>query len=182
MKTRQILPIVALLASAGAACSGSVDFSIGGKSPEDVAVELIEGELSDQIGVELTGECPELEDPEDGAVFECQGLAADGRVVHFEATIDEAEEMVNLVSTNVVSPDNLSLLEADAARLLGEQVGADLPAENYDCGDGPTIVPDSGELDCALTDPSNGDVYDSVLTLDLQTGSFDISVADQPRG
>ncbi len=64
------------------ACSGDISFSIGGQSVDDAAVELIEGDLADQIGLgELTAACPEVPDAEVGTEFDCTATTADGAVI-----------------------------------------------------------------------------------------------------
>ncbi|MCP3936650.1 MAG: hypothetical protein GY708_14890 [Actinomycetia bacterium] len=146
-----------------------------------IAVEMIQSTIAEQIGISLTAECPQVVNPAEGEEFACDATTEDGSVVHFNVTIDGEAEEVNVMSTNVLAPDDLEGFESSAEQALGEQVGVQLPDGSFECGDGPTIVPDSGDLDCTLTDPSNGDVYDAVLTVDLSDGSFDIEVADDPR-
>ena len=156
----------------------SAEFSIGGQSPEDAAVDLIEGELADQIGQPLTGACDDVDDPEVGTAFDCTGTTADGDVIDFVTLIDE-EDHISVDSVNVVTAEAVGRFEAAAVEALGAETGVDLDPAAIDCGDGSVILPPSGDMSCTVTDPTDGTVYEATLTVnDLDTGDFDIQVGD----
>ena len=124
---RSVLTVMVFgLATGLSACSANVEFSIGGQPPEDAAVDLIEGELSDDLGLAMTGECDDVDDPEVGVSFECTGTTDDGRVVEFDATIDE-EDHISVFSVNVVNAGAVGRFAAAEAgpRMLRSAVRAD---------------------------------------------------------
>lgn len=166
------------VAVAGLVGACSAEFSIGGQSPEDAAVDLIEGELSDELGVAMTGECDDVDDPEVGVSFDCTGTTDDGDVVEFVTLIDD-DDHISVDSVNLVTAEGVPQYEAAAAEALTEQAGVTLDPADVDCGDDPVIFDSSMTMPCTVTDPSNGDVYDATLTVtDLEAGLFDIEVGD----
>lgn len=176
MRLRALISILALSMLAGA-CSAS--FSIGGKSPEDAAAELIEGELSDQVGLDLTASCPELDDPEEGDQFECTGTTDDARVIIF--TVDIGDEEVFANSTNMLLGSAVASFEQTIVDALNAENALELPDGSVDCGTGALIVDAAGQLLCRLSDPNSNDVYDTVITITDQTNwGFSIDVANEP--
>jgi hypothetical protein len=163
------------------ACSADVDFSIGGRSPDDAAVELIEGELSEALGIGMTGECDEVDDPDIGTSFECTGTTDDGRVVEFVTLID-ADDHILVDSTNVVVADAVPAFEAAAAEAVAAEVGAAVESSAVDCGAESVVLGADATMACTITQAASGDVYDMTLTVtDLDAGAFDIAIADAPR-
>ena len=182
MTTRRVIRVAApiiLVSLIASACSGSVSFSIGGQSPEDAAESLIEGELSDQAGVELAAACDDLEDPGEGDSFNCTGTTPDGRIIEFVVDIGEDEVFAN--STNLLVPDAVPDFEQSVIDALNANAGLNLPAGSLDCGDGALIVPQDKNVVCRLSDPNSTDIYDTTITItDQANWRFDISVADEP--
>jgi hypothetical protein len=172
--TRAVVAVLASVALA-AGCSGDVSFSIGGQSVEDAAVELIEGELADGIGLgELEADCPEVPDPEVGTEFGCTATTPDGAVIDFAGTVDR-EDHIDVETTNVIVADALGTFEAAGIDLVNETEGAALDASAMDCGDASIVIPADGAIDCTLTDPSSGELYDATYTItDLSTGAFSL--------
>lgn len=174
-------PLVALLVTGliAASCSGSVSFSIGGKSPEDATVELIEGELSDQIDVPLAAECPDLDDPEAGDTFECTGTTPDGQVIRFTVEIGEDEVFAN--SVNALTPEDVPGFEEAVVTALNDANDLDIPLDALDCGAGPLIVPPDRQFVCRLSDDATGEVYDTTITItDQADWTFSVDVAAEP--
>ena len=170
--------VVGLLATTGMLASCSAEFSIGGQSPESAAVELIEGELSDELGVAMTGECDDVDDPDVGVSFECTGTIDDGRVVEFVTLIDR-DDHIAVDSVNVLVPEAVDRFEAATAEGIAQQSGVPLDASAVDCGEGPIVFDSTMTMPCTLSDPSNGDVYDVTLTVtDIDEGLFDIEVGE----
>jgi hypothetical protein len=169
------LSAVVLLLAGG--CSGDVDLSFGG-DPEGAAERLIAGDLEAQIG--LGALQPSCDDPPDpfpvGESFDCTATTGDGATITLTATQDR-EDHLDVVTTNVVSPTGLQKLEASAAKVLGDNVGTPLPAENLDCGDRSLIVTVPQEIRCTLTEPGTGTRRGATLTLkNIDPGAFDIVV------
>ena len=177
--SHRLVSATVVLLLIGASCSGSVSFSIGGKSPEDAATELIEGELSEQVALALVAACPELDDPGEGDAFDCTGTTDDGRVINF--TIDIGEDEVFANSTNMLVASAVGGFEESIVSALNAENALDLPLDSVDCGDGPLIVPADNLVLCRLSDPDSTDVYDTTITItDQANWRFSIDVADNP--
>jgi uncharacterized protein DUF4333 len=170
---------VVALALAVTACGRSApDF-------QSAAQRVIEGDLESQIGLgPLEGSCEEPSSRDVGATFKCTATTEDGQTITIEATIED-DDRVGVQTTNLLTVDNLATIEAEAARLLTEQVGQELPAQNIDCGDQPRIAEVGKAFTCALIDPGDpSKVYDTAITIDDLTkpSHIDVQVADAPRG
>ena len=186
MQPRSNLVSVPVLLSIclGAGCSGSVEFSFGGAdSPDGAAVNLIESDLSDRLGLgPLNAVCNEPGSNEVGTLFLCRADAS-GERIEFEVLID-ADDHILVVPTNVLAPDDLATLAATAAEVLNAEVGSALLPDSIDCGSDVVVADPTGEttLECALTSPDSGLVYDTEIAItDLDTGAFTVQVADTPR-
>ena len=165
--------VVALMAG----CSASAT------NYQEAAEKLIGSELSDQLAMSsLDGHCEEPSSNDVGTTFSCTATSADGETIRFEAEI-KPDEKVFVTTTNVLSAERLAQIEAEAARILTEQVGQDLPAENIDCGDTAIVAESGAPFVCALTDPSSSEVYDAKITLDdvESPTRLDVEVSDTPR-
>jgi hypothetical protein len=171
---------VSLLVLALAVTGCSFSASVGG-SPTSAAEEVIEDDLAAQLGFgEIEAECGEPPNEDEGSTFLCTS-ATDQGLVRWEATIAE-EDTVNVQSLNVLVEDDVAALEVSAAAEIGQVVGIPLETENFDCGDAPVVLGDEDQVVCALTDPANGDVYDTTVTItDMSSGAFDFEVAEEPR-
>lgn len=170
---------------AGLGAAALVGCSPSGSDYKGAAEDLIEEEISEQAGVgELTASCDDPpEDPAVGDTFACTGTTADGAEIEFVATVAE-DDKVEVVSTNLLTAENLATIEEIAVAALEQEVQVTLGVENFDCGDEPVVLePAAGSLVCALTDPSSGDVYDATVDIpDLgDLSSLTVQVADQPR-
>lgn len=155
-----VIGVVAVVLAAG--CS----FSIG-DTPTNVAEEVIEGDLAEQIGItDVEADC-EVETSRDvGTTFTCTSTSNIGDI-EYRATIEE-DDTVFVEPTNVLSPDNISAIEANTP--------------GVDCGDGAVVVGSDDTLTCAYTDPGDGLVYDVFIQFtDLTAGLYDITQADTPR-
>lgn len=165
-----------LIMGGGAACSAS------GTDYKAAAMKVIEGDISTQGVGKLKAACDDpAGKPKVGDVFTCTGTNEDGQVIDFTATIEDGGK-VNVLSVNVLSDEDITNIEKVAVDALESSIGETLGVENLDCGVGPQIIETEGII-CALTDPGNGDVYDSTVTIsdlsDLST--LKIVVADAPR-
>lgn len=168
---------VLVLALAVTGCSFSA--SVGG-SPTSTAEEVIEDDLAAQLGfAEIEAECGEPPNEDEGSTFLCTSETDQGPV-RWEATIAE-EDTINVRSLNVLVDDDMAALEVSAAAEIEQVVGLPLGTEHFDCGEAPVVLGDEDQIVCALTDPANGDVYDTTVTItDMSSGAFEFEVAEEP--
>lgn len=175
---RLVMSILFVVAFVASGCSFSA--SVGG-SPESAAQDVIEEELAGELALgEIEAECGEPPNDDEGSTFACTS-ETDRGLVRWEATIVD-EDTVNVQSLNVLVGSDVVALEGAAVVELEQVVGTTLGTENFDCGEPPLVLDSDDELVCALTDPANGDVYDTtVIITDTSTGAFEFEVAPEPR-
>jgi hypothetical protein len=161
--------------------------SMLGCSPDETdckaaAEEAIEGDLADQLAIgELTAECDDPENTDVDTTFTCTAQTESGSTIDLDAVIVSDEE-VQVDARNVLTADDVASLEGEAARVLAEQVGQDLPAENIECGTQSLVIVTSEPTVCVLTDPESGEVYDATVVFDdVESGAFTVEVAEEPR-
>ena len=173
-------PALFLVVTAAAAGGCSFSFSVG-DTPESVAQELIEDELGEQLGIgEITATCEVAPNRDPGTTFTCTSPSEIGQI-EWLATLED-EDTVSVSPSNLLGSDDLVALEEAAVDVLEARVGIPLGTENFDCGDGPIVLGPDSIVNCALTDPTNGDVYDAELEItNFETGDFNVVVADLPR-
>lgn len=179
-RSRALAAVLATVAFA-AGCSGELSFSIGGQSVEDAAVELIEGELAEGIDLgPLDADCPEVSDPEVGTEFACTATTPDGQVIQFEGLVDR-EDHIDVQTTNVIIADAIATFEAAGIDAIDRTEGTTLDVSAMDCGDASIVIPADGVVECTLTDPSSGELWDAVYTVtDLSTGDFSLEWTPRP--
>ena len=151
---------------------------------QEAATKVIQGQLQDELGMgELDATCEEPTSNDVGTTFSCTADTPKGDTITLTAEIQKGKK-VFVQTTNVLTADNLTEIEREAARILSEKVGQDLPAEAIDCGP-EAIVATAGEpFVCSLSDPSNPTVvYDTSITLDDLTKptQLNVQVASAPR-
>jgi len=160
------------------ACSGSFEFSIGGQSATDAAVELIEGDAMAQrllLDPLTAASCDEPVNDDVGTVFMCTGQSTEGMVA-FDVTI-EADDRIFAAPTNVVAATFVSEYAASAVKALNLENGFTLPEDAMDCGNESVVLDADQQMPCVLTDPADGVVYDAVLTVrDVDLGTFDVEI------
>ncbi len=167
MTSRPAILLLACLTAGLSACSA--EFSIGGQSVEDAATELIEGELAEQLDLELTAACPAVDEPEVGTEFTCTAITADGETVNIAGLVDR-EDHIDLGTTNVVRGDALATIAGQLAGAVTEQVGFEVTAE---CGDTTVVLPANNELVCTVDSAEAGEAPAIVTITDTDTGAFD---------
>ena len=183
---RRSIPAGLLVAAAAlvlASCSGEVTLSFGGRSADDAAVDLIEGDLAVQLGLgPLEANCQAVEDPEVGDTFPCTAFTEAAETVRFAGVVED-EDSIEVTSENVILADALPVVEAAAVEALESATGMTLGVENFDCGDRSVIVDLGGTLDCVLTDPGNGDRYAATVTVNSREPlNIDVAVGEAPLG
>ena len=155
---------------------------------KDAATKVIEGQLQDELAMgDLSATCEEPTSKDVGTTFACTADTPKGDTITLTAEIQKDgkdKKKVFVQTTNVLTAENLTDIESEAARILSEKVGQDLPAEAIDCGQ-QAIVAKAGEpFVCSLSDPSNRTVvYDTSITLDDLTKptQLNVEVASSPR-
>ncbi|MGA9276922.1 DUF4333 domain-containing protein [Ilumatobacter sp.] len=157
MQRRLSIGLVSALLVTAAGCS----FSIGGKSPESAGEELIEGELSEKLGVDLTdADCTEPADDEPGEEFTCTATTPDGETITFQGVV-ETDDEIFVAASNVIIAEEMAVVEEEAAAVLGPEVGVEIDPSQVECPEETTVL-DGDELRCEIVDADNGDRY--VLT------------------
>jgi hypothetical protein len=140
-----------------AGCSSTAD-------PAASAVELIEGELSEQIQLgPLTGDCEEpADDPAVDEEFACTGVTEDGAIINFTAVF-ESDDAVFIYPTNLVVES--SVFEVEASATLGPEFGVEIDPAQIDCPEGVTVLDAAGQMFCTITDVETGGVLSMTVTL-----------------
>lgn len=160
-----------------AACSASK------QDVQNAAMRSIRGTLSRQLGMgQLDASCDKPDSDDAGTTFACQGLTSDGQQVRFAARVLPGNK-VQVVPVNVLTVENIHRVEAEAARILTQRVGQQLPASAISCGDKPMIAESKQPFICTLTDPGTGSKYDTQITLDDidKPTQLLVQVASAPR-
>lgn len=165
---------VVAMAALAAGCGGDV---------ENTAIDLIEGEIADQIGLgDLDAECPENDGLEVGDTFSCTATLPDGRIVSFEGELDR-EDHIFVAPTNVIASETLPDLEELLAGEVASTIDVPVSADQVDCGPDAVVLDPDGVMVCAITDTDTGDVYDLTITwTDLSAVEFSWELAAEPRG
>jgi hypothetical protein len=148
------------------------------------AVKAIESETQRTLGLgELTATCDEPSSKDVGTTFACTATTADDQTVTLNAQIQSGKQ-VSVQPTNVLIAETLATIEGDAARVLKEQTGVPVTAENIDCGTKPVVAQAGKPFVCALFDSASPNVvFDVSITLNDLTSPSDLAVevASAPR-
>jgi hypothetical protein len=155
---------------------------------KDAATKVIQGQLQTELALcDLSASCEEPTSKDVGTTFDCTADTPKGDTITLTAEIQkgtDGKKKVSVHTTNVLTTDNLTTIEKEAARILSNKVGQELPAEAIDCGN-VAIVAEAGKpFVCALSSPSDpAVVYDTSITLDDLTNPthMDVEVASSPR-
>ncbi|MEZ5228604.1 MAG: hypothetical protein R2710_18610 [Acidimicrobiales bacterium] len=160
----------------------------GGNDYDGAAVEVIEGDLADTVGLgAVTATCDPAEGgdkPADGDTFTCSATTESGQTISYLATA--SGDRVEVETTNVILGSKVGEVERITAQSLADQFEVEVPAETVDCGEASIVVTPDAVVTCGVTDTETGDVYDIELSnIDL-TGSdgnitFDWLLSDTPR-
>lgn len=146
---------------------------------------LIEGELADTIGLgELDASCNEPDGLKEGETFTCTATTEDGTTIEFLGTMT-SDDKFDVVTTNLLTADDVLAIRTDAAVALGEQVGQEIRPDDIVCPDNVVVLDDTGVFVCQITDTTAGDVYElTVSTGGIEPGGgvrdLQYSIADQP--
>lgn len=139
-----------------------------GISAETVIVD----ELQDEIALgPLEPECGQPERYEAGQTFTCTAATEDGRVIEFHGEMTD-EDTFNIVTSNLLTADDVVAIRASAAESLGPEVGATIDPDDISCPDEVVLLDDTGDFLCEITDESTGEVY----ALQISTGGIEPGV------
>ena len=159
-----------------AACSGSVEFSFGSKTPVDAAVDLIESEAMMQrlmVGEISDATCDEPPSTDEGTTFICRGLSG-GKTIEFEVLI-EPDDRIFAGPTNVVAANFLDDYATGAVQALNAENGFTLADDSLDCGTTTVVLDENRQMPCLLSD--GDDTYDTLLTVrDTELGTFGVEI------
>ena len=152
------ITFIAALAVALASCSFST-----GTTPENAGEEVIEGALSEQSGlVYVDAKCVAPAANEVGETFTCTAMTDDGVAVTFQGVVDP-DDSIFVAPSNIIDADDMSTVETEAAGLLGEDIGVVIDPSDVDCPDETSVLVDD-QLRCVITDVSNNERYEMILT------------------
>lgn len=157
MGIRRLARTAALGASVASLAACSFSF---GDSFDGVAVEVIEGDLTDrlQLGELSDAECDDPGDGEVGSTFECTAQTDDGDTVEFTAEIISDDE-VRVTPTNALAPADFDDIESGAPGELGA------PSTSVQCPDEGAVLAGGESVSCEITDV-DGVVYELIVTID----------------
>ncbi len=164
----RVAALAALIIAVATGCSGSLDFfsSAGDAAFLEAGEELIEGQLAEDIGLgPLTAECTG-KSLGAGDTFTCSGSPGELTPIEFIGTIDDDEETVVITSTNLLLAAQVEEVESFAAGLLQAQTTRTVSPEDFECADTSVIISSGDVLDCVVTDPTDGTVFEAPVTID----------------
>jgi hypothetical protein len=170
--------VIAALASG---CSGSLDFfsSAGDQGFLDAGEELIEGDLADQIGLGPLDATCSGQNLQAGDTFSCMARPGQLTPIEFTGTVDDDEASVVITSDNLLLATQVQEVEAFAAGLLQQQTTLAAQPEDFDCGDTSVIIASGEVLNCMVTDPSDGTIYEAPVTIEnLQDLAITVNIGN----
>jgi len=168
------------------AAVGALTLAACGGSAADTGEVVIEEKLAEQIGLgDLDATCNEPDGLKQGQTFTCEAATTDGQTIEFLGTMTSDDEF-DVVTTNLLVASDVEKIRAEGARVLSEQVGAEILADDIECAEGSIVLDDVGDFSCAITDTATGDVYDlTVSTGGLEPGvgvrELSFQIGDAPR-
>ena len=131
----------------------------GGGSAADSGVTLIEEELAETIGLgDLEATCDEPDGLKEDETFTCTATTDDGTVIEFLGTMTSDDEF-EIVTTNLLTADDVTTIKEEGARVLSEEIQAEIVADDITCPTEAVVLDDTGEFECEITDTSTGEVY-----------------------
>jgi hypothetical protein len=119
-------------------------------------------------------------EPEVGTVFGCTSNTEDGDVIKWQVTVDR-EDHVEVQSQNVLLASNLEQVGASAVTAL---YGEENPLKvTIDCGERSKVLDLDDSILCdAYSADDLQTIHDAKITSsDLDTGTFEVDVSDEPR-
>ena len=174
MVRRAAIAVVALIAAGCGSTNFEISFGGGSGTVEEAATFLIENDLSEQVGVPLAANCPEVPDPEVGTTFTCTGTTGDGRTIDFAGVVDR-EDHIDLNSTNLILADAVPGWASVAEESVANAVGF---AVTVDCGDDFIVLDADAGWACSVADPQGVSTELRITNADRQAGTFDWAIPE----
>ena len=165
---------------------GGLALAACGGSAAESGETIIEAKLAEQIGLgDLDATCNEPADMKEGETFTCTATTGDDRTVEFVGTMT-SDDKFEIVTSNLLTADDVVTIREEGARVLSEQVGATIEPDDIACPDDIVLLDDTGDFVCQITDTSTGDDYDlTVSTGGIEPGvgvrKLYFQIADEPN-
>lgn len=167
---------------------GALALAACGGDATETAEALIESEIAEQVGLgDLDATCDDPPNNDVGTTYDCTATTADGQTLTF-LTRFTAEDEIFVQPSNVLVESEIPVIEAEAARVLGPEIGVEIDPETIECPTAAAIVlPEDGTIDCTIVRPDDGVVFPLTITLenfDFDTGfqNLFVQVGDEPLG
>ncbi|MGB3733361.1 MAG: hypothetical protein WA964_00290 [Ilumatobacter sp.] len=137
----------------------------GGQSAGDAALELIAGDLTEQLDLgELDATCNEPDSEEAGETFTCSATTESGDVVEFVGSMVADDEIV-MGASNVLLAEDFEVLEADATEVVAANFEVEPTSVSVVCPDETTILNDDQQASCEITDAADGATYELIVNM-----------------
>ncbi len=165
--------------------AGAIVLAACSSSAADSGEVVIEEKLADEIGLgDLDATCNEPEGLKEGETFTCTATTPEGTTIELLGTMTTDDEF-EVVTTNLLTADDVVAIREEGARVLSEEVGATILPEDIECAEGSVVIDDVGDFHCTITDTGTGDVYDlTVSTGGLEPGvgvrALSFQIGDAP--
>ena len=136
-----------------------------GGDAQQTATAVIENQIADQVGLgELTADCDEPDTREVGTTFSCTATTGDGDVIELTTTFED-DDRIFVLPTNVLLADDMPLVEAEAAQVIGSEVGAEIAPADVECPGRSVVMDANDQMRCRITDTSSGTTFVLIVTL-----------------
>lgn len=156
MQLRRPIGSLLALATLVAACGGDA---------RETATAVIETEIADQVDLgALTADCAEPDTREVGTTFDCTATTEAGDLIQLTVEFEE-EDRIFVLPTNVLVGDDMPLVEAEAAEVLGGEIGVEIDPADVECGDESVVMDAQDQMTCTITDTSSGTTFELIVTL-----------------
>lgn len=143
-----------------------IDEFIASADPIQAAIEAIEGSVAQQLGTELTADCP----PAKTKTFTCTALTPDGFSI--EANVSTQDDAtVSVTTPNYVRASALRELEARATEAIQKQITDISPPPSVKCPQDYAPLSAELELECKLV-PKDAAIF--LVFSDLADLSFNL--------
>jgi hypothetical protein len=176
-----VVALAALVTVVATACG--VDLPFGADDDDrrylTAGQELIEGELTDRIGLGPLEAACEGRGLGPGETFACTATSPGRPPIEFVATISDDGEGVDLASTNLLLAEQVEQVEDFAASLIAEETTLPIDGDDFECADASIVVGPGEVIDCLVTDPIDQTIHAVSVTVDdLDTLSVTVDVGD----
>lgn len=135
------------------------------------AERAIIDQLQEDIGLgELEPECGQPAALEEGETFTCTAATEDGQVIEFLGEMTGSDTF-DVVTTNLLSAEDVVLLRQAGAEWLSQEVGDSVDPDAIVCPFDVIVLDDTGTFSCEVTDVSTNEVYEFlIMTGGLEPG------------